>query len=325
MIYAGVAGGVIGVIVLFALLWFNLYQSQQALAQKAQEAQVLSQAILTSQPTGEANLPPTFAALRATAAAVGTSAAAVTCQGGPSIRFVSSQSTIAPGGSVYLQWSDALRVSDVIIEPGLGKVDLEGSRLVEPAETTKYTLTAEGCGGKTSQTVTIQVVTPSLTAVPTNLQPTATSVPPSPTVAPTNTSILPTRVRATPTTAATPTESVAPGVYVTDLRIDPTNPRSGDQMTFYATFLNTLGVQENNFCVEIFKGEDVSKSVGISTCGPIRLETGTTELSSTGWNVREGACTQYLARAISEDAAKARTPYLQPDGEIKYLNFTVCP
>jgi hypothetical protein len=324
IIYFALGAVVLGVVVLVGLLWLNLRQSQQALEQKAQEAQALSQAILTTQPTGAANAPPTFVALRETAAAVGTSAAAVTCQGAPVITFTSSQARVAPGDSVYLQWSDARRVTDVTIEPGLGKVSVTGTQVVQPTETTRYTLTAEGCGGKTTQTVTIQVVVPTATTEPTNPPPTATA--PVPTdIPPTNTRIPPTRVPSTPTPNVSPTPNLPPGVYVTNVRVDPPEPRSGDEITFYTTLLNTREEQQYNYCVEIFRGQDVSKSVGISTCRPVSVAPGTNEFSSTGWNVREGSCTQYLARAISEDLAKARTPFLQPDGSIYYLNFTVCP
>jgi hypothetical protein len=299
-----------------------LQRSQQALQQKAQEAQSLSEAIL-AQPTDETSVPPTFVALRATAAAVGTSAAAVTCQGAPSIRFSASQSSIAPGEQVYLQWSNAQHVTNVSIEPGLGKVSLEGSQIVEPKQTTQYILKASGCGGTTTQNVTIQVNAPTVPIQPTALPPTAV---PATDVPPTATRVVPTLVLATPTPAASPTENIPPGVYVMNVRVAPPSPRSGDAITFYSTFVNTTGqTQEFNYCVELFKPESVAKSVGISTCTPQRLEPGTTELSSTGWNVREGACTEYLARAISEDQAKARTKLLKPDGNVFYLNFTVCP
>jgi hypothetical protein len=320
IIYSAIGVGGLVTLLVVGVLLFNLYQSQRALAQKAQEAQDLSQAILSTQPTGDAQGPPTFVALRATAAAIGTSAAAVTCQGAPSIKFSASRSTIAAGELVYLQWSGAQRVTGVRIEPGLGSVNVEGSQAVEPKETTKYTLTAEGCGGQTTQSVTIQVVVPSATPVA------ATAPVAQPTVPPTNTRVPPTRVPVTPTLAASATAVIPPGVYVTNLRVDPASPRSGDQITFYPTFLNTKDqVQEYTICVEIFRGQDVSKSVGISTCTTEKIGPGTSEFPSTGWNVREGACTQYLARAISEDQAKARTPFLQPDGNIHYLNFTVCP
>ena len=324
LIYFASGAAALVVIALVGLLWFNLRQSQQALAQKAQEAQALSQAILTTQPTGSADVPPTFMALRATAAAVGTSAAAVTCQGAPTIKFAASKTSIAPGDAALLQWSEAERVTDVFIEPGLGPVSVTGSQIVEPTTTTKFTLTAEGCGGQIERTVTIEVVPPSATPAPTNVPPSATAAQPT-ALPPTATQLPPTRVPATAAPLASSTPELPPGIFAIKLRVDPPEPRSGNQITFYTTFVNTQGEAQYNYCVEIFRGRDVSKSVGISTCSPITIPRGTNEFPSTGWNVREGSCTQYLARAISEDAAKARSAFLQPDGGIAYLNFTVCP
>lgn len=324
VIYFSVAAVIAGVLVLIGMLWLNLRASQQALEQKAHEAQELSQAILSAQPTGEASVPPTFVALRATAAAVGTSAAAVTCQGAPSIKFTSSKSSISPGDLVYLQWGEPQRVTDVTIQPTLGQVAREGQQTVQPLQTTKYILTAEGCGGKTTREVTIQVVAP--TNSPQPIQPSVVPTEPPPTAPPpTATRVVPTRPSTTPTTASTATPNVPPGVYVLDMRLEPQDPHSADQITFFTTFLNTLGQQQFNYCVEIFKPDNVGRSVGISTCAPVTLEKGTTEIPSTGWNVREGQCVPYLGVAISEDAAKARKAFMQTDGNIRYLNFTVCP
>lgn len=326
LIYLGIGALVFAVALLVAGLWFNLQQSQQQLEQKAQEAKSLSEAILTSQPTGEAGVPPTFVALRATAAAVGTSAAAVTCQGAPSIQFTASKPSIAPGELVYLQWNNAQRVTDVSIEPGLGKVSVEGSQLVEPTTTTKYTLTAEGCGGKTTQTVTIQVIAPTATRAPTDIPP--SPVPPT-AVPPTATSIPPTRTRvpASPTAAASPTLNIPPGLYVNKIGVAPEQPRAGELIQFTVNFLNTTGgVQNYEWCVDMFSPEDVGKSVGISTCQRQDIPQGEVALSGVNWNIqRIGSCTPYLGRAIFKDAAGARFNFLQPDGNIYYLNFTVCP
>lgn len=319
LLAAGIAA--LAVIVVIGALWFNLQRSQAELSQKAQEAQDLSEAILSApQPTGSATIPPPLVALRSTAAAVGTSSAALTCQGAPAISFRATNQNIAPGETVSLEWSDAARVTSVSIAPDIGEVNLTGTQPVRPAQTTTYILTASGCGGTITRQMTVNVIAPTAPKIPPTALATATSVPSSPTAVPT------TRVPRTPTTAATPTQNVPPGVYVTKLRIEPAAPRSGDQITFFASFLNTLGqTQEYNFCVEIFKPDNVGKSVGISTCTPQKVDAGTSEFTSSGWNVREGACTDYLARAISEDQAKARTPFQNPDGSIPYLAFQVCP
>ncbi|MBI4671153.1 MAG: ATP-binding protein [Chloroflexi bacterium] len=326
MVYFSIGALVVGVLLVIGALLFNLQQSQQQLEQKAQEAQSLSEAILTSQPTGQANVPPTFVALRATAAAVGTSAAALICQGAPSIKFTASKQEIALGETVYLQWSNAQRVSDVSIEPGLGKVSIEGSQAVQPTATTKYTLTAEGCGGKTTQTVTIQVILP--TAPPAPTEPPPSPVPPT-AVPPTVTNIppSPTRVFASPTAAPLPTLDIPPGIYVSKLRVTPEQPRAGDTMRFTANFLNTTGrAQSYEWCVDMFLPDDVSRSVGISSCQQQEIPQGESELSGVIWNIqRIGSCTRYLGKAIFRDSSRARFDFLQPDGNLFYLNFTVCP
>jgi len=52
--------------------------------------------------------------------------------------------------------SDVL-VGSVVINPGLGEVGSPGSRVVQPATTTTYTLVGTGCGGTTTQQVTVVV------------------------------------------------------------------------------------------------------------------------------------------------------------------------
>lgn len=321
IVYGAAGAVVLGVLVALGALLFNLQRSQQQLQQKAQEAQDLSQAILAVGATGEATVPPTLVAIRATAAAVGTSAAEVSCQGAPSITFTASSERVAPNDPVTLSWTDPLRVTSVAIDPGPGKVSSSGSAVVNPAQTTTYTLTAVGCGGTTTHTVTVTVEAPTGSPVPTQA-PSATSPPPTVTAAqPTAT-----RIAATATLAATATVALPPGVYVTNLVVQPPQPRSADDITFVGTFENSTGqLQQYNWCVEIFRPDDVSKSVGITTCRTFDVTQGTSQGTASGWKVREGACTQYLARAISEDQAKARSAFLKPDNQPFWLNFTVCP
>ncbi len=324
--FIAVAFGAVALSVLLVIgaLWFNLQRSQQQLTQKAQEAENLSKEILAApQATGSATAPPTLVALRATAAAVGTSAAAVTCQGAPQISFTASKPNIAPKDPVFLQWSNAVRVTDVSIEPGLGKVNVTGSQVVQPLQTTTYTLTAEGCGGTVTRTVTVNVIPPTATPTPTPVPPTPTNVPPTAT-APRPTQ---TRPRPTATTEASPTLSAPPGIYVNTLRVTPAQPRAGDPMQFSVEFLNTTGRAQNmNWCVDLFKPDNVAKSVGISSCQRQEIPEGTSELSGARWNLQQvGACEPYLAKAIFLDQAQARFSFLQPDGRDYWLNFTVCP
>lgn len=325
----GLGALALGVLLIIGLLWFNLQRSQQQLTQKAQEAQNLSEAILAApQPTGSVTAQPSLVAIRATAAAVGTSAAAVTCQGAPDITFRASSESVAPGVPVYLEWSNAARVTDVTIEPGPGKVKLEGSQAVELAETTTYVLTAEGCGGTITRRVTVRVVPPTPTVAPTAVPASPTAVPPS-AVPPSATALRPTatRVPATATTIAPTTINAPPGLYVTAIRVDPPEPHAGNQITFYANFLNTMGsVQQYRWCVEIYTPDDLRRSKGITTCTNQDIPEGASELASTGWNQeRIGGCVLYLAYPIWEDQARARTRFPKPEGGDIWKDFTLCP
>jgi hypothetical protein len=63
---------------------------------------------------------------------------------------------IEPGGSTILRW-EALNVYSLALQPDVGSVATRGTRRVQPAETTTYTLTATGPEGTTSRTVTVTV------------------------------------------------------------------------------------------------------------------------------------------------------------------------
>ncbi|TKJ30500.1 MAG: hypothetical protein CEE40_04695 [Chloroflexi bacterium B3_Chlor] len=86
------------------------------------------------------------------------------CPGPPVISsFTANPSTITAGQSSTLSWgrvtngnSDVL-VRSVVMNPGLGEVGSPGSRVVQPATTTTYTMIATGCGGTAQQQVTVTV------------------------------------------------------------------------------------------------------------------------------------------------------------------------
>jgi peptidoglycan-associated lipoprotein len=65
------------------------------------------------------------------------------------------------GQSVALQW-EARNASSVRIEPELGTVQIQGSRLVNPSSSVTYTATATGPGGSASDTarITVRVAAP---------------------------------------------------------------------------------------------------------------------------------------------------------------------
>lgn len=88
------------------------------------------------------------------------------CPGAPVFaHFEAIPPTIHPGQSTLLEWGPVTNgpggplVRIVELTPGkFGDVGSPGSRHVSPPATTTYTLTATGCGGTTTKTVTVNVV-----------------------------------------------------------------------------------------------------------------------------------------------------------------------
>jgi hypothetical protein len=70
--------------------------------------------------------------------------------------FAAEPAAIEPGDSATLRW-EALNVYSLALEPDIGSVATRGSRRVQPAATTVYTLTATGPEGTTSRAVTVTV------------------------------------------------------------------------------------------------------------------------------------------------------------------------
>jgi PKD repeat protein len=79
------------------------------------------------------------------------------------VSFTATPAAIAPGGQAVLKWSvagaDAVRLA-----PDIGRVT-GGSRVVAPAETTTYTLTARNTWGTATATVTVTVAVQSLPSI----------------------------------------------------------------------------------------------------------------------------------------------------------------
>ncbi len=82
------------------------------------------------------------------------------CSGTPNIpSFAASASTITAGTSTTLSWGSVTNATSLSLEPGIGGVEMAGSRVVSPATTTTYTLTAvcSANGATTIKTVTVTV------------------------------------------------------------------------------------------------------------------------------------------------------------------------
>jgi hypothetical protein len=70
--------------------------------------------------------------------------------------FVTDVGTVAAGGTARLSWSVSGSVSGITIDPGFDSLPAKGERSVTVNQTTDYTLTASGAGGRTSAKLTIR-------------------------------------------------------------------------------------------------------------------------------------------------------------------------
>jgi len=79
------------------------------------------------------------------------------------VSFISNPTSITTGHSSILQW-DVSSATSISINQGIGAVSSSGTRLVSPAATTTYTLTATNSSGSVTASTTVTVTQP--TALP---------------------------------------------------------------------------------------------------------------------------------------------------------------
>lgn len=88
--------------------------------------------------------------------------------------FTAEPTSIEPGQSSTLRWSVS-NATDITVDQGVGAVQSQGTRVVQPNATTTYTLSARGPGGTDSRSVTVEVSTPPPPPPPTNTGPSRSS------------------------------------------------------------------------------------------------------------------------------------------------------
>ena len=77
----------------------------------------------------------------------------------PAVSLSVSPVSIQQGQCTTLTWSSA-NASSASIDPGVGSVDLSGTRQVCPGSTTQYTIAARGEGGSQTESTTVAVTPP---------------------------------------------------------------------------------------------------------------------------------------------------------------------
>lgn len=81
----------------------------------------------------------------------------------PTVTLQASPADITRGGNAILTWSSA-NATELNLSPGLGSVNARGSQQVNPAESTTYTITATGGGGRAEATARVTVSLPPVAA-----------------------------------------------------------------------------------------------------------------------------------------------------------------
>ena len=77
----------------------------------------------------------------------------------PTLSLTAEPSTVEKGQSVTLSWTSQ-NATDLTLDPGVGKVQAQGSTTVTPQDSTTYTLTGTGPGGSQTATARVTVTVP---------------------------------------------------------------------------------------------------------------------------------------------------------------------
>ena len=132
----------------------------------------------------------------------------------------------------------------------------------------------------------------------------------------------PTAVPPTPTVPPPP-----PGVYVTQIRIEPPNPNVVEDVRFFATFWNTAGPLQFKWCVYIFNA-GAQNPRGQTACNSlIDFPLGTYEYSTPNtWKLGPGTpCTDLIARVQGIETNGNHLIFKTPDFSENSFPFRVCP
>jgi Bacterial Ig domain len=169
----------------------------------------------------------------------------------------------------------------------------------------------------------VQTVLPPLGSTPVNPLLALT-----PTLSPTGTVATPTK-RPPTKVPPLPTISAPPGVWATSIRLDPKEPKRGQFVTFYVTFLNTTGGSHDyKWRIRLFYADNPNRGFGDTTPLPMTIPAGTSEqASANNWRVTgPGGCLGLIARVFWLDASNNETEFIKPDQSGgPAAGFQVCP
>jgi hypothetical protein len=134
-----------------------------------------------------------------------------------------------------------------------------------------------------------------------------------------------TRITVVPPSATTPL--LASGVYVTNIRLEPPNPKNVDNVRFFVGFQNTAGPLKFKWCVYIFKVGQTNP-IGQTSCDAwVDFPLGSYEyVAPNTWRFGTGQpCTDFLAQVQGVEIDGKRLIFKNPHGDENGIYFQVCP
>jgi hypothetical protein len=159
-----------------------------------------------------------------------------------------------------------------------------------------------------------------VTNLPT-LPPITLTLRPWPSVTPT-----PTLFRPSPT--AVPTKPLlAPGVYVTNIRPEPPNPKNVESIRFFVSFQNTAGPLKFQWCVYIFPAGQRGP-IGQTSCNQwVDFPLGSYEYATLNtWHLGPGQpCTDLFVQVQGIETDGKRLIFKTAEGKENGMYFRVCP
>jgi hypothetical protein len=136
------------------------------------------------------------------------------------------------------------------------------------------------------------------------------------------------RVAESTSTPAARLASIPAGVYVTALRLQPSRPRRGQEITFLVTFLNTAGKPaELRWGVFVYRPANRYQSFGQTSMRSGIVQANVMEALAAGsWKLTGGGpCEEFGARVAWMRPNEGLAMLASPGGQTFEQRFSVCP
>jgi hypothetical protein len=164
----------------------------------------------------------------------------------------------------------------------------------------------------------VSITTPTLEAIATDAVPTLPLIPTE--------AASPSTDASTPRATLSPAPAIAPGVYVTAIRTNPSPPVRRQDVSFIVRFVNATNLPAAYRAVVYIYRPDQSNSFGETPALGFSAPRGTSEVEIGVWRLTgPGGCENFIVRVGWLDDIKHITLFTRTDGKIFEQPITVCP